>query len=419
MPLTPDEKKDLKSLIDASRKTEISFGFCFGKKPDRAVFQMHRTRSADVLMKSAKKAGETAKVLWGTVNTQGKVLAMTCLDSPPSGSARHAKNFLQSADLKFKVAILDADGNVLEEDGEDDTGDAQPNAAEAKSDQVAPDGGKPTEAADPAEAKWKKARAQFLPHMEPGRVEKRSDPDKIKKIWQVSEESASSKDFEKALKALMALKPLLQTPGAADTPSQSEADPALAKKWSDTSAKLDPLVQKAVASQAPNHETIAKAWAGAKSKAEAQDYKNALGIAAKLTPALKKIAADGQSSGQDPMAIWRKAKETVDVSISALQKAIKAHENPDLQRIAEFGLNGATDGNQVAIQKALMEFNMAEGATRTDAGKKLIAQTAVYRKFVSESPVIKLCERNPFGVKVSIKSPILTALDQIDQAAAA
>ena len=76
-----------------------------------------------------------------------------------------------------------------------------------------------------------------------------------------------------------------------------------------------------------------------------------------LEAAFKKIAEAGAGKETvpvgNPMEIWRDAKANVDTGIDQLQKSLKGIDHPDLNRIAEMGLNGITDGNQVALMKAL------------------------------------------------------------------
>ncbi|MEO0621673.1 MAG: hypothetical protein AAF183_05535 [Pseudomonadota bacterium] len=155
-----------------------------------------------------------------------------------------------------------------------------------------------------------------------------------------------------------------------------------------------------------------------------------LGDAAKalaaLAEALKKAEAGGtveetaeEEESRDPMVVWRSAKEVTDVDLSALQSAISDIPDPNLQRIAEYGLNGITQegskGRQVAMQTALMNYNMAGGGEAKDkAAKALREMVADYRSFIESDALIKLCEKNPFDVKVDIRGPMNKALTRIE-----
>ncbi len=126
-----------------------------------------------------------------------------------------------------------------------------------------------------------------------------------------------------------------------------------------------------------------------------------------------------EPAAHDPLKIWRDAKELADFGVSDLQKALRGIDHPDLKRIAEMGLNGITDGNQVALAKALFEYNSAQGPARDKSAEKLRAQVGAYRSFISNSNLITLCEQNPFGVSVSIRAPLDAALTRIERVLAA
>lgn len=120
----------------------------------------------------------------------------------------------------------------------------------------------------------------------------------------------------------------------------------------------------------------------------------------------------GETRGGDPLAIWIAAKETADEGISELQAALRGFGHPDLDRIVEHGLYGATEGNQVALNRVLREYNAAPGP---ETAERLKAQVAEFRSFLASSTLIKLCEKNPFGVKVEIARPLGEALDRIEE----
>jgi hypothetical protein len=120
---------------------------------------------------------------------------------------------------------------------------------------------------------------------------------------------------------------------------------------------------------------------------------------------------------KDVLAIWRSAKESTDEGISALQIALKGFGHTDLDQIADKGLNGMTEGNQVAMIKALMEYEAADASKAADAAAKLLRQVDSYLGFLDRSELVALAEKNPFGVQVSIKKPLSTALHRIAQAA--
>lgn len=128
--------------------------------------------------------------------------------------------------------------------------------------------------------------------------------------------------------------------------------------------------------------------------------------------------ADDHENAPSLLPIWRKAKESTDGSISALQKALKGYAHPDLDRIADFGLNGITEGNQVAMMRALMEYDSAPAEKKGAAGSRLLSQVDAYRSFLDRSELITLVEKNPLGVAVTIRKPLSAALQKIAKAVA-
>lgn len=115
------------------------------------------------------------------------------------------------------------------------------------------------------------------------------------------------------------------------------------------------------------------------------------------------------------LAIWRDAKESVDDALSALQKRLRATGDPDLVRIAEFGLYGASDGENVALMAALREAE----ADPDNAADILADAIEDYRDFLADSDAITLIDRNPFGVAITMRATLGAALDDIEQRLAA
>ncbi|MFV2034676.1 MAG: hypothetical protein ACC631_06150, partial [Halocynthiibacter sp.] len=70
--------EETKALLAVSRKRALAFGLCLGKKPDASVMILHRNKSPEILMRMAKKAGETPKVTCGKIETKGKKVKLDC-----------------------------------------------------------------------------------------------------------------------------------------------------------------------------------------------------------------------------------------------------------------------------------------------------------------------------------------------------
>lgn len=131
-----DAGGDLKSMINASRNTPLQIAFCIGSKPEESVIVMHRKKSADVLLKDARKQGKSAKLGCGTVETSGKAFKISLTDAPPSGTARALKACIKAATgLSLQVSLQDQSGCVLDSEGEGDQAGPSAQAARGRPDQ--------------------------------------------------------------------------------------------------------------------------------------------------------------------------------------------------------------------------------------------------------------------------------------------
>ncbi len=125
MPMSPEEKDDLKAQLAASRKKTLNFGLCVSTKPEECAMLIHRTKAPEILAKKARKIGGSAKITHGLVDSKGKLVMLTCFEEPPAGSIKRLKAFfkLVTGDM-MKVQLLDPNGGMLEGDVEED-GEAQ------------------------------------------------------------------------------------------------------------------------------------------------------------------------------------------------------------------------------------------------------------------------------------------------------
>ena len=397
MPLTEDEISELGAMIAVARKRDVSFGLCLGKKPEATILEMHRMKAPDILERQARKAGETAKSACGMASVTGKVLTLKCIEPPPAGLVKPLKAFLKAIEQPMKVCIADADGNLLEEDADEDE--------EGEASSTEP----PTEAQDdPDKARWQALRDEMGRRVEaamPGAAE----PDKMRKVWDYAQAKAEAGDFAAALGALKPLAALMAAQGG--TP---QAEPAAPDPNEAALAAMLAAIKEFIAAHPEQRAAVLALVQTGRDKAAAPAAR------AEAIAALK-LLLDGAAAktAGDPLVIWRDAREVVDLGISALQGKLSASPHPDLRRIAEFGLNGATGGNLTAMMTALMTFNGSSGAGRAAAGQVLVKRVGEYRQFLTASPVITLCEKNPFDVACSIRAPMLHALAEIERLAAA
>ncbi|MEO1555621.1 MAG: hypothetical protein AAFS01_04270 [Pseudomonadota bacterium] len=173
----------MKDSFDVARKRVLNFAFCLGKQPDTTVFITHRTKKPDALFKEARKQGETAKAVKGSMQVEGKTMLLTCLNDPPAGCAKKLKDFMKAVPgLIVKIVLIDVAGEQIEADGEDETDDAtvqQP-------------------AVNPEEAAWHALKAKVSPKIEPLHEDVAGPAKTIVALWNTAMTHAREKRFAQA-----------------------------------------------------------------------------------------------------------------------------------------------------------------------------------------------------------------------------
>lgn len=112
----------LKKILKKAKKGPVSFGFNGGKSEETSYLAMDRKKAPQVVGKDAKESGEGGKFAFGTAAVSGKLLTLTCQRELP-GLAKKLKKYLKSQKVMLNVVVLDADGNPLESDIEDNLPD--------------------------------------------------------------------------------------------------------------------------------------------------------------------------------------------------------------------------------------------------------------------------------------------------------
>ncbi|MBL4915612.1 hypothetical protein [Szabonella alba] len=418
---------ELKRLLKMAAKSPLPFAYCPGPNVEGDLFALHRTKSGEVLAKSLRAAGDGNKVAFGTAEVEGKLVSLRCDRLLPS-LAKKLKKFLRANQLNRNVRILDANGNVIEEDIEDlpDTGpedqdESAVDVAEAPEAEDQDAEGPETDPAQPSADLAARAKA-----LHP-RVMAIPDPagQKLRQAFAGAGGLIRSGDDAGAVAALDRIEDVLTRMSAATS------DPAPAQQ---TDQPTDPAgstaerkLLEAAAALVKRINALGEETARASLIARMKDVVSAIREAAveRAINGMKQVQRDlllaegqGADSTRDPLDVWNAAKEATDVAIGALQSKLGQIADPDLERIAKFGLNGITEGNQTALMKHLFAYRQSTGEARAKAAAALRSQTAAYRAFLQSNELIDLCENNPFGVAVDLRGPLGTALAEIDRLAA-
>ncbi|HMO07105.1 MAG TPA: hypothetical protein PKD10_05580 [Paracoccaceae bacterium] len=285
MPFDSEKLDELKSNLAFARKRPLAFGLCLGKAAETTVLLNHKTKEPEALGRLAKKEGETTKVVFGTMAVEGKNLDLACQSDPIPGLARKTKEMLKALGLKMKVRILDAEGNVLEEQGdEDDEGN----------DLVAQDDDAPT---DPEQERWNTTRPEVEAALDRAEAEGKADLTGPRADWQDALARAGEGDFsgavglaERAARAIAA---------AAEAKGADMADDAA--RWAAEAAQLRPMVEQAMRTALPETKKIAAVWDFAQSKTTgpAPDF----AFAMKSAPMIRKLVGEVLKKAQDVTGI--------------------------------------------------------------------------------------------------------------------
>ncbi len=118
--------------------------------------------------------------------------------------------------------------------------------------------------------------------------------------------------------------------------------------------------------------------------------------------------------GAKLLPFWMAAKEAVDSHITQLQASLREFDDPDLNQVAEFGLNGITTRQSVAMMAALRGADTADTPAERAS---VLGAVERFRDFLEAEPIVDLLEESPFGHSVPLRAIFGAALDQIEERA--
>lgn len=334
---------ELKRMVKLARKSPLPFAFNPGKSEAEHYFAMHRKRSASILGKDAKKEGPGAKVAFGSCTVENKVMKLTCERSVPA-MARHLKRFLKANKVSLNVQILDAAGNVLEEDIEDlpddpdlyDADDAataqeasEPQATAAES-AVGAAGEPAADAAAPA-----LTAAGIVERLKAAQPRIAAAPaaagDKLNAAIRAIVAQVKAQDLDSADAALTrveaALTKLAGANGGAPPDPDPDGDPAAAEapadpaqaRWMAEHEQIGQRVAEAASAATADPSKLRAAWAMAVQKAGDGLFGEALTIADKVMAVVDQAGGDRHKApdAADPnIAKWEIAKTRIGEAVT-------------------------------------------------------------------------------------------------------
>lgn len=120
--------------------------------------------------------------------------------------------------------------------------------------------------------------------------------------------------------------------------------------------------------------------------------------------------AAAKAGWPDVRSRWQEASETVDGQVRALQAALRSNSDADLAEIADRGLRGLTGNFRTPMMAAVMELDQAANEAFQAAAVRALQRIAQFEAHIVSDKRIEAVDDNPFGVTVTIKDTLGTAL---------
>ena len=460
MAAAPDvgmDKADLKKLLVKSKEEPVNCAVGLGKD-QQAMILLHRTKSPPTLLKELEKqAGGPLKApCHGTalVDFDGDpTLVILTVNKAASGIAAKLKKTLRGTGFT-KAMIRLEDGTVVdradEEEGDADT----PAGPPAQPEQLAA-----AAAAGPSVEALSKELAALVRRIPDAIAADPTSKAALTKLATDANANLKANKLDAASGCIAQLRDALRdAPAAAGVgtgqvaqqaapsgptppPAPPLAKPAAGPGVEALTKELAALIRRipdAIAADPTSKAPLTKLATDANANLKANrldaasdciaqlrdalgDAPGAAGTGQAARPAADAAAAAnaGPAAAAKPLQVWLDAKDDANEQIGKLQTAMRSLRHPLFDRVADQGLNGITGRLQVGLQVALTEVDHASGTARAAAQTKARAVVADFRNFLTTDPVLPVLEKNPLGVKVTLRAGLGQALDAIDKALAA
>ncbi|MEM6658906.1 MAG: hypothetical protein AAF625_12535 [Pseudomonadota bacterium] len=407
------EGKELKKLVGFAKEKPVAFAFNPGAKEDEHYFGLDRKKPAKMIAKEAKEVGKGKKVAFGNMSVAGMEMRLTC-ERQIVGMAKKLKKWLKKQKVGLNVIIMDADGNIVESDIDEDAAAAEPQGQETVD--VAAIMARLQVISDRIKALPKDARAQFAKPFKTVVAQARAG--------KVAASETGAEKLETALDKL--------EKAAAANPD--------AAKWAANAPKVKAAVADALdygTTSYPDNPDLTKLkqawnWANEAAGGKDADYGKALAALPAIVALVKKVRtaqpSDGSGAAADqdaqPFAdarqTWQAACSKMDAELKKLQveiaKVCKAAPElasvlPRVKSLADHvaGLDGR-------LEKALTAIINADAGDMRDKGKTTAVKVLdEFRKELNSDFFKKVDSQNGFA-EVAIAKTAHTALNEVSNA---
>lgn len=306
MPMTEEELEEMQAMLAVAKKRPLNFAICMGRKPEDTVVILHRLKDPEILGRQAKKAGDTPKIAFGTIEVKGKKALLTCQSDIPAGIAKSTKKFLTGVKMPLKITVMDATGALAEDDGDpeeaDETQDAPPpmdaglDAAAA----AAPPPPPPPPPPAPQGAAWARVETAMAPAVARFVDAGGEKAATVRAAWDGALKAAAEGRFDLAMSVAQKIKPLLvQSAPAADmAPADAarSAPSAERQRYDAILPALQALHDRVMALDPQDADQIEKGWAAMTALAGQGDAAGALKLAAALKARLDAALVAGTAA---------------------------------------------------------------------------------------------------------------------------
>lgn len=111
---------------------------------------------------------------------------------------------------------------------------------------------------------------------------------------------------------------------------------------------------------------------------------------------------------------WQIAIEEIDGQMAKLQGVLKNSEDEELQAIAEFGFNATTGNFKVPLMAAMRDIDAAEESALMNSIAKAQPIIVKFQQHIASDQRVEACDNNPFGVRVTIRQSLGSALTSLN-----
>lgn len=346
------------------------------------------------------------------------------VQSQAAGLAKTLKAaLLAQTELRLMVRVRGQDPDDIDEDGEpEEEGQTAPGdiRSETKPDSTA-------DAQQQPDADWQRFEqrlAQLEPLVAAALAAQRGDATKIRAVIEFARERGAVHPASgmKALDSLEALLRAAATPQTTPRPDIPANDVEPGAAFNARLSALLPRIKDFMATAAPQAAEVKLKVSEAGVLARQREFDRAQALLDEAEQLLMGTTPDSGDAAHHRerlravIGAWRQASEAVDGQIAALQQVLKGSDDPDLVEIGDFGINALTGNHRVKLMAAVLELERSQDTALRALAQRTLPLAGKLERHLAEDERVAVCDENPFGVQVSIRTTLGGALRELTSA---